>query len=136
MRTYNRADILIQGLVMRQRASVVLIVCFLILATSSLTSAAGPAPVIRQQPEDPQGQHGQDMGIKPDPDIEKKMAKQRIKDRYKDLKRDSEKLLELATELKQQVDKSGENVLSMDVVKKCEEIEKLSKSVRSKMKGD
>jgi hypothetical protein len=76
------------------------------------------------------------MGIKPDPDIEKKMAKQRIKDRYKDLKRDSEKLLELATELKQQVDKSGENVLSMDVVKKCEEIEKLSKSVRSKMKGD
>jgi hypothetical protein len=52
------------------------------------------------------------------------------------LKRDSEKLLELATELKQYVDKSGENVLSMDVIKKCDEIEKLSKSVRGKMKGE
>jgi hypothetical protein len=64
------------------------------------------------------------------------MEKARQKDRYEGLKRDSEKLLELATELKQQVDKSGENVLSMDVVKKCDEIEKLARSVRGKMKGD
>ena len=70
------------------------------------------------------------------PDIEKKMAQERSKSRYQSLKRDSEKLLELATELKQYVDKSGENVLSMDVIKKCDEIEKLSKSVRGKMKGE
>ncbi len=70
------------------------------------------------------------------PEIERKMAKERTKERYQSLKRDSEKLLELATELKQYVDKSGENVLSMDVIKKCDEIEKLSKSVRTKMKGE
>jgi hypothetical protein len=93
-------------------------------------------PSAKQQPVDPQ--LGQRPGEPPrtDPEIEKKMEKQRMKDRYKDLKRDSEKLLELATELKQQVDKSGENTLSMDVVKKCEEIERLAKSVRTKMKGD
>ncbi len=73
---------------------------------------------------------------KPDPELEKKMEKARRKDRYAGLKRDSEKLLELATELKQQVDRSGENVLSMDVVRKCEEIEKLAKSVRTKMRGE
>jgi nitric oxide reductase activation protein len=69
-------------------------------------------------------------------DIERRMAKERAKNRYQSIKRDSEKLLELATELKQYVDKSGESVLSMDVVKKCDEIEKLSKSVRAKMKGE
>ncbi len=71
-----------------------------------------------------------------DPDMEKQMAKARLEQRYKDLKRDSQKLLELATELKQYVDRSNENVLSMDVVKKCDEIEKLAKSVRSRMKGN
>ncbi len=69
-------------------------------------------------------------------DVADRMAKERLKDRYDSLKRDSEKLLELATELKQYVDKSGENVMSLEVIRKCNEIEKLSKSVRTKMKGD
>jgi hypothetical protein len=38
-------------------------------------------------------------------------------------------------ELKDSVDKSSENVLSLDVVKKAEEIEKLAHSVKDKMKG-
>jgi hypothetical protein len=37
--------------------------------------------------------------------------------------------------LKQSVDKSDENVLSLDVIKKAEEIEKLARSVKEKMKG-
>lgn len=65
-----------------------------------------------------------------------RMAKEQLKNRYDSLKRDSEKLLELATELKQYVDKSGEGTMSLDVIRKCEEIEKLSKSVRAKMKGN
>jgi hypothetical protein len=64
------------------------------------------------------------------------MARERMKSRYDSLKRDSEKLLELATELKQYVDKSGQDVMSLEVIRKCDEIEKLSKSVRSKMKGN
>ena len=63
------------------------------------------------------------------------MAKQQSLLRHQELKKDTDKLLELATELKQYVDKSNENVLSMDVVKKAEQIEKLAKSVREKMKG-
>lgn len=50
------------------------------------------------------------------------------------LRRDTEKLLFLAEELKQNVDKTGPNILSMDVIKKAQEIEKLAKSVKEKMK--
>lgn len=51
------------------------------------------------------------------------------------LRRDTEKLLFLAEELKQNVDKTGPNVLSMDVIKKAQEIEKLAKSVKDKMRN-
>ncbi len=65
---------------------------------------------------------------------EKQMEEARNKQRHQEIKQDTEKLLELATELKQYVDRTNENVLSLDVVKKAEEIEKLAKSVKSKMK--
>ncbi|HEY6339295.1 MAG TPA: hypothetical protein VIW68_12450 [Candidatus Sulfotelmatobacter sp.] len=63
------------------------------------------------------------------------MAKKANTERQTALKSDTEKLLKLAVELKADVDKSNENVLSMDVVKKAEEIEKLAHSVKDKMKG-
>lgn len=99
-----------------------------------------PSPLQAQQPDAQQpgpprmGQREQKDQLPKD--IQDRMAKERLKNRYDSLKQDSEKLLELATELKQYVDKSGENVMSLDVIKKCDEIEKLSKSVRSKMKGN
>ena len=56
-------------------------------------------------------------------------------ERLESLKRDTDHLLELAQRLKDQVDKSSENTLSLDVLKKAEEIEKLAHSVKEKMKG-
>ena len=47
-----------------------------------------------------------------------------------------DQLLEIAQQLKDNVDKSNENTLSLDVVKKAEEIEKLAHNVREKMKGN
>jgi hypothetical protein len=63
------------------------------------------------------------------------MAKKAAKERVAALKTDTDKLLKLSVELKQFVDKSDENVLSLDVIKKADEIEKLAKSVKDKMKG-
>ena len=120
---------------MRQRSTVVLALILSFSASGSMLSAAPVPKPIKQGGNDAQfGQHQEPP--RPDPDLEKKMVKARQKERYENLKRDSEKLLELATELKQQVDKSGENILSMNVVKKCDEIEKLARSVRGKMKGE
>jgi recombinational DNA repair protein RecT len=63
------------------------------------------------------------------------MAKKANQARQAVLKSDTDKLLKLAVELKDYVDKSNENVLSLDVVKKADEIEKLAHSVKDKMKG-
>ena len=63
------------------------------------------------------------------------MAKKANQSRQALLKSDTDKLLKLAVELKDSVDKSSENVLSLDVVKKAEEIEKLAHTVKDKMKG-
>jgi hypothetical protein len=68
--------------------------------------------------------------------LERDMAKKANQERQLALKRDTEKLLKLSTELKDYVDKTNENMLSLDVVKKAEEIEKLAHSVKTKMKGN
>ena len=55
--------------------------------------------------------------------------------RQQEIKKDTDQLLDLATELKQYVDKTNENMISLDVIKKAEQIEKLAKNVKDKMKG-
>ena len=63
------------------------------------------------------------------------MAKKANEERQAALKSDTEKLLKLANELKEYVDKTNEHVLSLEVIKKAEEIEKLAKSIKEKMRG-
>lgn len=64
-------------------------------------------------------------------ELEKKAEVRRIEQ----LKDDTDKLLKLSEELKTYVDKTDTNVLSLDVIKKAQEIEKLAKSVHDKMRG-
>lgn len=68
------------------------------------------------------------------------MLRQRLKaldeQRQKQLIDDTNKLLALANELKDEVDKTNKDTLSLSVVKKAEQIEKLAKSVKDKMKAD
>lgn len=68
--------------------------------------------------------------------IERDREKAMNKQRQTSLQKDTDRLLQLATELKEYVDKSNEHMLSLDVIKKAEEIEKLAKSVKGKMKGN
>ncbi len=74
----------------------------------------------------------------PDADAQEQQTEQKVRvpisDRQKKLAADTDKLLALAKELKQQVDKTNKDVLSVNVVKKAEEIEKLARSVKSQMK--
>ena len=73
----------------------------------------------------------------PTPDqIQKEMEKKANLQRQADLKRDADTLLKLSTELKAYVDKTNENVMSVEVIRKAEEIEKLAHSVKTKMRGD
>ena len=73
---------------------------------------------------DPSLRHAQDEALR-----------KRNIDRQKQLVADTNKLLQLSQELKSEVDKSSKDTLSVAVVKKAEEIEKLARSVKDRMKA-
>jgi hypothetical protein len=86
-----------------------------------------PPPLNAPQPDD--------SGPNVPSRLQKEMEKKANEQRQAELKRDTEKLLKLSTELKEYVEKSNQNVLSLDVIKKADEIEKLAHSVKTKMRG-
>jgi hypothetical protein len=55
-------------------------------------------------------------------------------ERKKQIAEDSAKLLKLATDLKAEVDKTSKDTLSLNVIRKADEIEKLAHNVKEKMK--
>jgi hypothetical protein len=67
-------------------------------------------------------------------DLQYQQYKALNKKRQQEIRDDTAKLLQLATELKAAVDKSNENTLSLDVVRKASEVEKLAKRVKDNMK--
>jgi hypothetical protein len=94
-----------------------------------------PLPPSRQTPViPPPGSGLPDFGPS-NPKVEEQQARARSTDRQKKLVADTEKLLALATELKTDVDKTNKDILSVDVIKKADEIEKLAHSVKERMKG-
>ena len=123
---------------MRAQARFALVLLFVILC-----SAMPALPVVTAQLEPEQAEPqfpplpGERQRRDPERErLEREMEKNRNKERQAALKQDTDKLLKLATELKQYVDKTNENVMSLDVIKKADEIEKLAKSVRDKMKAE
>ena len=104
--------------------------------------ALRPALSVVQQSQSPNQNpsHIGDMNSDPAEDeahtrIRQDMEKRAAKERVAALKHDTDKLLKLSQDLKDSVDKADENVLSLEVVKRAEEIEKLAHSVKEKMKG-
>jgi spore coat polysaccharide biosynthesis protein SpsF (cytidylyltransferase family) len=67
--------------------------------------------------------------------LQQELVARAVRDRQSQLRLDTEKLVALTAELKQHVDKAGANILSMDVIKKAQEIQKLAKSVQDKMRN-
>jgi hypothetical protein len=109
------------------------VVCLLFLALEVAAPALSPVQNPNGLPLP--GASGQ---VK-DPDQEKRehdLAKKANQERQAQLKRDTENLLKLATDLKQYVEKSNENTLSVDVIRKAEEIERLARSIKERMKGN
>jgi hypothetical protein len=86
--------------------------------------AAGQAKLPSNRPP------GDDTPKLPDP--EKKI----LEDNDKDMKKKVEALYELAKELKQEVEKTDSTrVLSVNLMKKAEEIEKLAHDIKNRSKG-
>ncbi len=107
---------------------------FAIPVEAQAPGAAPMTPTPKLHPKDDLPAADTDNPPPPDP-IAREMAKKANLERQAAIKRDTEKLVKLTAELKAYVDKSNENVLSLDVLKKADEIEKLARSVKEKMKG-
>lgn len=96
------------------------------LALCGTAFMASPAPAAA-----PQLETRQDPAQK---EMQERMMREANKKRQQDIREDTDKLFQLATELKAAVDKTNENLLSIDVVRKADEVEKLAKKVKEKMK--
>ncbi len=73
-----------------------------------------------------------DSAIAPNP---RKLEHLREDERHKRLLSDTAKLVELTNDLKNEVDKANKDELSLDVVRKAAEIEKLAHDVKERMKS-
>jgi len=101
-------------------------------AQSSKANKKSPTDVFsdgKQRPES-QSEPSNDMQR-----MERERLKRLNQERWTKLKDDTDEMLKLATELKQQVDASNEQMLSVSAMRKAEQIEKLAKSVKEKMRG-
>ena len=102
------------------------------------TQRSGPPPPPPMQPigipdsRDPRVTTADDAAMRAAAD---KQARMRNDDRQKRLVSDTEKLLQLATQLHNDVAKTDKNVLSLDVIRRAEEIERLAHGVKDRMKG-
>jgi hypothetical protein len=110
------------------------------MAVSAPAKAVDPITLAQVSTQDPMQvpdpQFGRERQKDPSEEkLEHDREKALNKQRQTNLQKDTDRLLQLATELKQYVDKTNEHTLSLDVVKKADEIEKLAKSVKDKMKG-
>ncbi|HET9743019.1 MAG TPA: hypothetical protein VFQ00_09720 [Terriglobales bacterium] len=127
---------------MRSRFIVFILSLFL-FGLTSISHAQLLDPTQMQSPQFPRPPRT--LGVdRPDEEGPKDPAEEKMeherekalnKQRQTSLQKDTDKLLQLATQLKQYVDKSNEHTMSLDVIKKADEIEKLAKSVKEKMKG-
>ena len=102
-------------------------------AYSGLTSHSthGQVPIIKPSQNPAPGQ-SPDTDLPPMPNPDKKI----LESNEKDMKKKVEQLYQLARELKDEVEKTDSTkVLSLNLLKKAEEIEKLAHDIKNRSKG-
>ena len=83
----------------------------------------------------PQLPGDRDDGIGAHENHDHTLSRKMLKASYEQLQKDIQHLSDLAAELKEDVTKGDEDVLSLSEVKKAEEIEKLAKKIQGRMKN-
>jgi hypothetical protein len=100
--------------------------------SESAREAGTPSATANQAAES--AQHATDDGKVATPSANKSLSPE--EERQAEIVADTAKLFQLAQELKAEVAKSNKNTLSIAVVKKSEEIQKLAKSLKERMRKD
>jgi hypothetical protein len=97
---------------------------------------AAPAQAQRLPPTITQPQGGGSVPVtNGDDDVQKQQAIAANEQRRVEIRRDTEKMVELTQELKDYLEKNQQgSIVSLDAIKKAEQIEKLAHSVKTKIK--
>lgn len=109
---------------------VLLFAVFCVPTTHAQTQPGPPNPTV----PDASAPFGSAAPDKPDALMTAKMVRERNEDRQKQIIDETNHLLDLAKQLKDAVDKSDKDQLSLQVLHKAEEIEKLARDVKNKMR--
>jgi hypothetical protein len=100
-----------------------------------VASVGGQDPFPKSQSPIPTPTRASEDDPNPNPNL-KSPAKVRLEENQKDIKKDIEKLFDLASQLKAQVEKTdATSVLSLAMVKKADEIERLARQIKELAKG-
>ena len=95
-------------------------------------SSRGQTPIVKPPVQNPTHEQNPDNELPPIPSPDKKI----LESNEKDMKKKVEQLYELARELKDEVEKTDSTkVLSLNLMKKAEEIEKLAHDIKNRSKG-
>jgi len=105
------------------------------LLISGVATRFAGAQAQGQNPKLPQDQKG-GQDTTPENPLAPSADKRILEENQKDIKKKVEKLYDLASELKAEVDKTDSSkVLSLNLVRKAEEIEKLARDIKNRSKG-
>ena len=109
----------------------------LLLAASGRVVAQVGVPLgsTSQSSRPPYGDKNRENESPLGPATQERLELGRQTERQKKLIADTDRLVILANELKQDMDKSTKDTMSIQVIRKAEEIEKLARSVKDRMKG-
>jgi hypothetical protein len=109
-------------------SAIILVAAASVWASGSILSSQNP-PVVRER------KPASDQGPAETPDAPT-AGKHMLDENEKEIKKKVERLYDLASELKAEVEKTDSSkVLSLNLIKKTEEIEKLARDIRSRSKG-
>jgi hypothetical protein len=108
------------------------------LISPAFLQSQSPTPPLQERPRTrlPQVEEPPTAEDEAHARAEKEMEKKANKRRQEQIKHDTDQLFQLATELKAYVDKTNENILSLDVIRKADQIERLAHNVKDKMKQE
>jgi hypothetical protein len=110
-----------------------------LLAAPALSRAQVQFPAAVPTPTDPQGVFSRDHATGEEPyvthEIQQRQLKRLRQEHQQELIDDTDRLVKLATVLKEEVDKGNEATAPTDVLKQTDEISKLAKRVSERIKN-
>lgn len=108
----------------------------LIVALSMVLTVSGvcKAQQIHLPPAVSQSQGMGSPPVRVDDDVQRRQAQAASQQRQLEIKRDTDKMAELTQELKEFLGKNQASLMSVDAIKKADQIEKLAHNVKSKLK--